>query len=188
MSKNTVRAAAFAIFNNHLASRAEVGNTAFRKAVIGEIMQKFNCTLSSASTYYNTAFKQAKMATPSLVEGLGRPAEKNNGGRKAKILVNVVEKDTGKVVAQGISRNAAAEMIAFAAAQQKPALEAVLCEQGVLEENDAVQVPVDEATTGQGCTVVVDEDDVVDNLVEQLVDTLVDDGTALTLSQADAVL
>ena len=128
------------------------------------------------------------MVTPELVEGLGRPAEKNNGGRKAKILVNVVEKDTGKVVAQGISRNAAAEMIAFAAAQQKPALEAVLCEQGVLEENGAVQVPVDEATTGQGCTVVVDEDDVVDNLVEQLVDTLVDDETALTLSQADAVL
>lgn len=126
MSKNTARAAAFAIFNSHLPSRKERGNTAFRKAVIVEIMDTFDCTLSSASTYYNIAFKQAKLETPELVEGLGRPAGKNNGGRKAKILVNVVERSTGNVVAKEVSRNAAAEMIALAAARNEPELEAVL--------------------------------------------------------------
>lgn len=126
MSKNTARAAAFAIFNSHLPSRKERGNTAFRKAVIVEIMEAFDCTLSSASTYYNTAFKQAKLETPELVEGLGRPADKNNGGRKAKILVNVVELATGNVVAKEVSRNAAAEMIALAAARKAPELVATL--------------------------------------------------------------
>lgn len=126
MSKNTARAAAFAIFNSHLPSRKERGNTAFRKAVIVEIMDTFDCTLSSASTYYNTAFKQAKLETPELVEGLGRPAGKNNGGRKAKIVVNVVERATGEVVAKEVSRNAAADMIALAAARNEPELEAVM--------------------------------------------------------------
>lgn len=126
MSKNTARAAAFAIFNSHLPSRKERGNTAFRKAVIVEIMEAFDCTLSSASTYYNTAFKQAKLETPELVEGLGRPAGKNNGGRKAKIVVNVIDRATGEVVAKEVSRNAAAEMIALAAARNEPELEAVM--------------------------------------------------------------
>ena len=126
MSKNTARAAAFAIFNSHLPSRKERGNTAFRKAVIVEIMEAFDCTLSSASTYYNTAFKQAKLETPELVEGLGRPAGKNNGGRKAKIVVNVIELATGNVVAKEVSRNAAAEMIALAAARKAPELVATL--------------------------------------------------------------
>lgn len=126
MAKNTARDAAFAIFNSHLLSRKERGNTAFRKAVIVEIMEAFDCTLSSASTYYNTAFKQAKLKTPELVEGLGRPAGKNNGGRKAKIVVNVIDRATGEVVAKEVSRNAAAEMIALAAARNEPELEAVM--------------------------------------------------------------
>ena len=126
MSKNNARAAAFAIFNSHLPSRKERGNTAFRKAVIVEIMEAFDCTLSSASTYYNTAFKEAKLKTPELVEGLGRPAGKNNGGRKAKIVVNVIDRATGEVVAKEVSRNAAAEMIALAAARNEPELEAVM--------------------------------------------------------------
>ena len=126
MAKNTARDAAFAIFNSHLLSRKERGNTAFRKAVIVEIMESFDCTLSSASTYFNTAFKQAKLKTPELVEGLGRPAGKNNGGRKAKIVVNVIDRATGEVVAKEVSRNAAAEMIALAAARNEPELEAVM--------------------------------------------------------------
>ena len=126
MSKNNARAAAFAIFNSHLPSRKERGNTAFRKAVIVEIMEAFDCTLSSASTYYNTAFKEAKLKTPELVEGLGRPAGKNNGGRKAKIVVNVIDRATGEVVAKEVSRNAAAEMIALAAARNAPELVATL--------------------------------------------------------------
>ena len=78
MSKNAVRTAVFAIFNSHLPRRAELGNTGFRKAVIGEIMETFGCTLSSASTYYNTAFKQAKLETPELVAGLALSAVANH--------------------------------------------------------------------------------------------------------------
>lgn len=192
MAKSTVRAAVFAIFNKHLPMRAERGNTAFRKEVIAEVMETFDCTLSSASTYYNTAFKQAKLETPELVAGLGRPAEKNNGGRKAKILVSVVEKETGIVVASGISRNAAADMLALAAARKEPEL--VVEPYAAPEEaaNNEQQEPGEDAapeagsvegnddtlqTTAQDDSVVVLED--ADILPEQ---------TAQDLSNADAAL
>ena len=92
MSKNAVRTAVFAIFNSHLPRRAELGNTGFRKAVIGEIMETFGCTLSSASTYYNTVFKQAKLATPELVEGLGRPGGKTMAGARQKSWLALLKK------------------------------------------------------------------------------------------------
>ena len=176
MSKNAVRTAVFAIFNSHLPRRAELGNTGFHKAVIGEIMETFGCTLSSASTYYNTVFKQAKLATPELVEGLGRPGGKNNGGRKAKVLVSVVEKETGIVVAQGVSRNAAAEMIALANARNQPALEAVMMPEGVTQVVAETQQPETVETTEDTTVEVDDNQHVVINLVAQLVDTLLDKG------------
>jgi len=61
------------------------GNTAFRKNVIGYVMEEFGTTLASAATHYNHAFIAAK-AVPELataLEGLGR-AEDKKGGRKPK--------------------------------------------------------------------------------------------------------
>jgi predicted TIM-barrel fold metal-dependent hydrolase len=50
------------------------GNTAFRKEVMGKLMEEFGCTLQAAATHYNEAFKLVKEATPELVAGLGRAA------------------------------------------------------------------------------------------------------------------
>jgi hypothetical protein len=61
-----------------------ISNTEFRKSIIAECMEQFGITLAAAATHYNHAFKAYKAANPTEVEGLGRPPEKNNGGRKPK--------------------------------------------------------------------------------------------------------
>ena len=59
-------------------------NTLFRKDVMMKLVEEFGCTVAAAATHYNDAFKLVKSATPELVAGLGRPDDKNNGGRKPK--------------------------------------------------------------------------------------------------------
>lgn len=59
------------------------GNTAFRKAVMGELMEQFTITLASAATHYNEALIGTRKLTPDSVLGLGRPDDKK-GGRKKK--------------------------------------------------------------------------------------------------------
>ena len=165
MSKINTRAAAFAKFNEYLPLRAELGNTGFRKSVIHDLMEMFNCSLGSASTHYNNAFKMAKLATPELVEGLGRAPEKNNGGRKPSVVVNVVEAGTGVLVASKISRNKAAEMVALAAARNQPALEVV----AVVAEAAEAAAGSDEApeveAEGDGTAAI--DTSVFDNMPEQ---------------------
>jgi hypothetical protein len=78
-----IRPACNAKFRELLPQRAEMGNTAFRKAVMQFIMNEYNITLASAATHYNHAFKLVKEANPELVDGLGRPEDKK-GGRKPK--------------------------------------------------------------------------------------------------------
>ena len=58
------------------------GNTAFRKAVMGELMEQFSVTLASAATHYNEALIGVRKLTPDAVEGLGRPADKKGGRKK----------------------------------------------------------------------------------------------------------
>lgn len=108
-----IRSAAINLFAKHLPSRAEIGNTAFRKTVMTELMDMFQCSVASAATHYNHAFQEAKKTMPEQVVGLGRPPEKNNGGRKPVHVVDVVKAD-GEVVASKISRAAAAALIARA--------------------------------------------------------------------------
>ena len=77
------------VAQNELRRRGEAytgkkGNTEFRKAVMCKIMEEFGCTLASAATHYNEALHLVRGATPELVAGLGRPEDKNNGGRKSK--------------------------------------------------------------------------------------------------------
>jgi hypothetical protein len=79
------------VAQNELRRKGEVytgpkGNTEFRKAVMCKLMQEFDCSLASAATHYNEAFKLVKEATPELVSGLGR-AEDKKGGRKPKARV-----------------------------------------------------------------------------------------------------
>lgn len=162
MSKINTRAAAFAKFNEYLPLRAELGNTGFRKSVIHDLMEMFNCSLGSASTHYNNAFKMAKLQTPELVEGLGRAPEKNNGGRKPSVVVNVVEAGTGVLVASKVSRNKAAELVALAAARNQPALEVVAVVAEAAEGGD--EAPKEDA---EGDSTAAIDTSVFDNVSEQ---------------------
>jgi hypothetical protein len=134
-----------------LAERATVGNTRFRANVIGYAMEEFGITLASAATHYNHAFKEAKKR-PELAEallGLGRPEDKK-GGRKPKakapaavatpiLLLGytpatvvaeapeqtefvVKRKSDGVVVAEGLTFENAAALVAKAAAAKKAKL------------------------------------------------------------------
>ena len=74
---------------NEQRRRGLIGNTAFRKSVMCDIMEQFGITLASAATHYNHAFKLVKDLNNELVDGLGR-AEDKKGGRKPKVKVEVV--------------------------------------------------------------------------------------------------
>lgn len=67
---------------NEQRRRGLMGNTVFRKSVIADLMEQFACTLASAATHYNHAFKTVKELNSELVDGLGR-AEDKKGGRKS---------------------------------------------------------------------------------------------------------
>jgi len=58
-------------------------NTQFRKDVMAWLMTEYGCSLASAATHYNEAFKLVKEQNAELVSGLGRPEDKK-GGRKPK--------------------------------------------------------------------------------------------------------
>lgn len=96
-----IRPASIAKFAELLPTRAEVGNTAFRKNVMFYLMDQYGCTNPAAATHYNHAFQQAKQNNPALVgpvaggaagtvAALGRAEGKNNGGRKKKEVVPVL--------------------------------------------------------------------------------------------------
>jgi len=82
-----IRPACNAKFLELLPTRADIGNTAFRKNVMFYVMEEFGCTNPAAATHYNHAFQECKKVNPELVIGLGRPEGKNNGGRKKKAVV-----------------------------------------------------------------------------------------------------
>ena len=125
----------------------ELTNTAFRKAVMAFIMEEYGITLASAATHYNHSLQQAKAATPTLVEGLGRPEDKK-GGRKPKAKPaaeatpqgdatpaefvdaesvvqtewEVRKKSDNTVIATGLTFEAAKALVDRAAAQKKAKL------------------------------------------------------------------
>lgn len=120
-------------------------NTAFRAAVMFDVMEQFSCTLAAAATHYNHAFKNLKELNAELVSGLGR-AEDKKGGRKPKdrgfvgpllptevveeldpmpevqVLFNVCKKADGSVFAEGLCFEDAKALIAKHAAQKKAKL------------------------------------------------------------------
>lgn len=133
------------VFLEMLPQRATLGNTGFRKAVISWVAEAFDISIGSASSHYAYSFNLTKKNNPELVEGLGRPEGKNNGGRKAKSKVppvmlllgysprkeyveeeqtvfNVCAKKTGAVVAEALSFEAARAMVNKNAAQKKAKL------------------------------------------------------------------
>ena len=117
-----IREAAVAKFAEYLPKRAEIGNTAFRKSVMSDLMSMFDISLASAATHYNHALKDARTRMPEQVKDLGR-AEDKKGGRKPIHTVDVVKCKTGEVVASGLSRAAAQALVDAAAAKKKAKLE-----------------------------------------------------------------
>lgn len=100
-------------FAKYLPELATLGNAGFRAKVMDGAIKKFEISVASAATHYNHALKMARLATPDLVEGLGRPEDKK-GGRPVLNPVTVVNSRSGKVVAEGVSKGAAEIIIARA--------------------------------------------------------------------------
>jgi hypothetical protein len=99
-------------------------NTQFRKNVMCDAMEAFGITLASAATHYNHAFQAVKAATPTEVEGLGRPDDKK-GGRKRKevaapTVASVIPVDPAALL-QGLLNAPAAVQVETAQAVETPA-------------------------------------------------------------------
>lgn len=77
-------------FAEMLPQLKELGGKKFRRIILDWTVEQYGVTMASASTHYNFSLHAAKVATPALVEGLGRPEGKNNGGRKKKEAAEVV--------------------------------------------------------------------------------------------------
>lgn len=91
MSKG-IREFACAVFNAKIAKRNNKeysSDTAFRKDVVCTIAEQFDISIGAASSAYNYAKQQLTLTNPQLVEGLGRPEGKNNGGPKKKATATV---------------------------------------------------------------------------------------------------
>lgn len=127
------------------------GNIKFRGTINSELMEQFGITLASAATHYNDAKHNAALLAKTdetiakLLEGLGRPPEKNNGGRKKKVVetpatngartpeeltpeggeqtvFTVCKKKDNSVVAEGLSFEEAKAMVEANNAPFKPRL------------------------------------------------------------------
>lgn len=85
----SIRELAVNMFGSLLDKRIQMGNLAFRKKIILDLVEQTGCTIAAASTHYNYAFQKAKIEVPEKVVGLGRPEGKNNGGRKKKVATPV---------------------------------------------------------------------------------------------------
>jgi hypothetical protein len=108
-------------FAELLPRRAEMGNTAFRAAVMNAAVAQYGISVASAATHYNHTLKFIRAADASLVEDLGRP-EGKKGGRKVVKAVTVIKMKTGEVVAEGISRAKANELLIAAIGKGKTKL------------------------------------------------------------------
>jgi hypothetical protein len=81
--------AAFPAWNQRRLAGEFENNTEFRRAFCNWLEQDFGIGHDSATSAYNIARKEFAAANPLLVEGLGRPPEKNNGGRKKKAKAEI---------------------------------------------------------------------------------------------------
>ena len=116
-----IRAFVNQTFNEQLPNLGELGNIAFRAEVMNQAIMAFGISVGSAATHYNHALKQARIDNPEAVKGLGRPEDKK-GGRKPVHLVDVIKVKTGEVVAAGLSKAKAEQLVAAAATANKPRL------------------------------------------------------------------
>ena len=140
------RAAAVAKFNELLPTRKDVGNTAFRANVMFFLQEEFGCTVSAAATHYNYAKHLCTQTSPELllaltggaagdVPALGRPAEKNNGGRKKKVVTDTTTEAPADGVVTDTTTEAATEVVTETTTTEVP-VEAVAELVNVLKKKD----------------------------------------------------
>jgi hypothetical protein len=93
-------------FNRMLPQLSTLGGKAFRRAILDWAVEQYGVTMASASTHYNFSKHEATKADATLVAGLGRAPEKNNGGRKKKAAA--VE---GTLVSDGVKDNTSTQTV-----------------------------------------------------------------------------
>lgn len=104
-------------FAETLAQLNEIGNKAFRKSVMDDVIAEYGISVASAATHYNHSLKMHKLNDPKSVAGLGRSEDKK-GGRPVLNPVTVVKAKSGEVVVEGVSRGKATILVAKAAAKR----------------------------------------------------------------------
>jgi hypothetical protein len=77
-----IRSGVLVKFNGMLPQLVALGGKAFRREILDWTTEQYGCTVAAASTHYNHAKLEAAKVVPQLLVGLGRAADKNNGGRK----------------------------------------------------------------------------------------------------------
>ena len=91
------------------------GNCVFRKTVGAQLIEEFGITPAASVAAYQDAFKFVKELNSELVDGLGRPPEKNNGGRKKKQPVSLTAKEVtapvSTLISQGIRPHTATQKV-----------------------------------------------------------------------------
>jgi hypothetical protein len=141
-----VRAFAISTFNKMLPQLDKLGGTEFRRKIMNAIQEKFDTTVASAATNYNHAFKLAREENPDSLIGLGRnpiTASSAGGNRPRKVgaagkrgaagraaangngnggKVTVVRESSGAVVAEGVSRQKAKNMVESSGGRGRPRL------------------------------------------------------------------
>jgi hypothetical protein len=80
----SIRSAVNTKFVEMLPQLAVIGGKKFRRTILDWSVETLEITMAAAATHYNHAFHRIKECEPELVQGLGRPEGKNNGGRKRK--------------------------------------------------------------------------------------------------------
>jgi hypothetical protein len=111
-------------FNEMLPQLAALGGKAFRRTILDWTVENFGCTMAAASTHYNFAKHEATKADATLVAGLGRAPEKNNGGRKKKVeieFVGPVAPIEGTLISEGVKENTSTHTITTNPVEETPA-------------------------------------------------------------------
>lgn len=112
-------------FNEMLPQLAALGGKAFRRTILDWTVENFGCTMAAASTHYNFAKHEATKADATLVAGLGRAPEKNNGGRKKKEVaefVGPVAPIEGTLISEGVKENTSTHTITTNPVDETPAV------------------------------------------------------------------
>lgn len=101
------------ISNLPLFQAGELTGTQFRRKVMDAVCNEFQISVASSATHYNFCLKSQRENDPQSVAELGRSEDKK-GGRKPIHTVTVVKVKDNSVVATGISKEKADQMIKLA--------------------------------------------------------------------------